>query len=227
MSTHEINIKTPVCAMDGANLGDVTRVFVDVERNRLTYLAVDKGIFEERLVDADLVADSSADRVTLSITEAEAKRLPRYVHREVVQTRGTIELPTHSGATVRLAGTNGRWHEVDTAGAEFPDAIGSSLFMQAPIGQIITQEITSISEGEVAISERTDVVGSDGRKLGRVDEVLFDDENRIVGFVVKTGLLVKHDVRIPMAWVAGIAHDHVRLSVTKEEAASGGKIATA
>jgi hypothetical protein len=94
---------------------------------------------------------------------------------------------------------------------------------QAPIGQ----KITSLSKGEVAISERTDVVGSDGHELGRVDEMLIDDENRIVGFVVKAGFVFKHDIRIPIAWVAGIAQDQIRLSETKDEAATGGMTATA
>jgi uncharacterized protein YrrD len=220
MSTHVINIDTPVRSSDGKNIGEVHRVVVDAANRRLAYLMVHKGIFsDEKMVDIDQVASSDSKGVTLSITEEEAKALPTFVQKEFFQARGTVSYGgTWTGTTIPMQGTGNNWVMYGPNKGDFPHMGGDSLFMQAPIGTIVTEAVSSIPDGDIVVSEGTDVVSSDGHKVGRVDELIFDDENRITGFVAKAGFIFKHDLRIPLEWIAGASHERVRLTVTKDEA---------
>jgi uncharacterized protein YrrD len=226
VSTHEINIDTPVHSSDGKKLGNVHRLVVDAANQRLAYLMIHKGIFgHEKLVDVDLVASSDAHGVTLSVTEEQAKELPEYVEKEFFQTRGSVSFsgPGMFGGTVPIQGGGNQWIMYGPNAGDYPHAGGDSLFMQAPIGTVVTEVVSSIPDGDLVINEGTEVLDSIGHKVGRVDELLFDDENRITGFVAKAGHIFKHDVRIPIDQVAGITHDHVRLKVTKDAIAEGGQ----
>jgi uncharacterized protein YrrD len=222
MANHQIRIGTPVHSSDGKKLGHVHRFVVDAESKALAYVAIDRSVFtEDRLVETSLLASSDESGIRLSISEAEAQNLPPFVERELVQTPGGVEVPTLTGSTVPIAGSS-RWHVVDSGAAEFPSVTGSSLFMVAPVGDVVTREVTNLDADDVRIDTGTDVVGSDGKKLGTVDELLFDDANTVTGFVVRAGFLFKHDVEVPMTSVAGIAHDHIRLNVTKDQAEAAG-----
>ncbi len=226
MSTHEINIDTPVHSSDGKKIGDVHRFVVDAEHQRLAYLMVHKGIFgHEKLVDIDLVASSDADGVTLSVTEEQAKDLPEFVEKEFFQTRGSVSFGGRGmlGGTVPIQGSGDRWIMYGPNQGDYPHMGGDSLFMQAPIGTLVTEVVSSIPAGDFAISKGTEVLDSIGHKVGQVDELIFDDEQRIVGLVAKAGHIFKHDVRIPIGLVAGVTHEHVRLNVTKEDIEQGGQ----
>ena len=89
--------------------------------------------------------------------------------------------------------------------------------MPAPIGGIIAENFSNVGAEAVLISEGTDVVGSDEKKIGHVDEV-FVEQRRLTGFLVRAGFLLHHDVRIPMTLVAGVTQNHIRLNVTADEA---------
>src|SRR5206468_11610224 len=95
------------------------------------------------------------------------------------------------------------------------------FFFEAPVGNVEAQNISNLPEDSVLIDKGVEVIGSDGKKVGHIDELIVDDERRVTAFVVKSGWLFKHDVRIPLSAIADRAHDHVRLNVTAEEAERG------
>ncbi|HEY3695497.1 DUF2171 domain-containing protein [Phenylobacterium sp.] len=64
------------------------------------------------------------------------------------------------------------------------------------------------------ISEHMDVVGSDGRHVGRVDRVR-GDEIELTKLDLGAGL--KHHM-IPLSWVDYVDTDEVRLNLTKDAA---------
>ena len=58
----------------------------------------------------------------------------------------------------------------------------------------------------VTISEKTEVIGSDGEKVGNVDEI-FVEERHITGVLVRAGRVLHHDVRVPRwSMMAGLTH---------------------
>ena len=64
------------------------------------------------------------------------------------------------------------------------------------------------------ILEHMDVVGSDGKHVGRVDKVM-GDEIELTKLDLASGL--KHHL-IPLSWVETIEDDTVRLNMTKDAA---------
>lgn len=64
------------------------------------------------------------------------------------------------------------------------------------------------------IREHMEVVGSDGRHVGRVDHVL-GEEIELTKLDLASGL--KHHL-IPMSWVESVDDDEVRLNLTKDAA---------
>jgi len=64
------------------------------------------------------------------------------------------------------------------------------------------------------IREHMEVVGSDGRHVGRVDHVQ-GEEIELAKFDLGAGL--KHHM-IPISWVESVQEDKVRLNLTKDAA---------
>ncbi|CAN7425510.1 DUF2171 domain-containing protein [Phenylobacterium sp. LjRoot219] len=64
------------------------------------------------------------------------------------------------------------------------------------------------------IREHMEVVGSDGRHVGRVDHVI-GEEIELTKLDLAAGL--RHHM-IPMSWVESVADDEVRLNRTKDAA---------
>jgi hypothetical protein len=62
-----------------------------------------------------------------------------------------------------------------------------------------------------------DVLGSDGDKLGKLDDVFYDAEVDVPTFVaVKSGLVGKHRTLVPLAG-GSVGPDHLRLAYRKND----------
>jgi hypothetical protein len=125
------------------------------------------------------------------------------------------------GAIVDVPGTGDTWMLRGTGGGDYPHTGTAPFFFEAPIGNVEAQNVSNLPEDSLLISEGTDVIGSDGKKVGTIDELIVDDERKVTAILVKAGWLFKHDVRMPVTAVAAAAHDHVRLKITAEEAEHG------
>ena len=68
--------------------------------------------------------------------------------------------------------------------------------------------------GPSSIVPGAEVYGSDGQKVGAVEEV-YDDS-----FLVQKGIFFVRDFYIPLQYVAGVSNDRVDLSLTSEQARS-------
>jgi uncharacterized protein YrrD len=224
MARNEVNIGAHVKSSDGKVVGTIEQLIVRGESNRAGgFLLAEHRIGgNQKIVPASVVASSDAEQVVLSITEAEVEDLSNFVHEQLVRSPGSLTLPVNSGF-VDLRGTGDKWVLHGTDGGQYPHTGSDPFIFEAPIGNVEVMNVSSLPESSVTISEGTDVIGADGDKVGKVDEVFVDDDGQITEFLVRAGWLFKHDVRVPMSLVAGIAHDHVRLNVTAEEAEQQGR----
>ena len=93
-------------------------------------------------------------------------------------------------------------------------------FAEAPSNPPVDEVQSNLPEQSVLVNEGTDVVGSDGEKIGTVDQVAYTPDGDIDGFVVKAGFIFHNDVRIPGNWIEEISGDIVTLNVTSDEAQS-------
>lgn len=224
VSESRIDVGAEVKSSDGRHVGDVDGLVIDGRTNQVAYLVIDKKVYANgRLVAIDQVASSDEHGVVLSITADEVKQLPVYDEVELLQFRGPVAFGGAGGGLSNTTGGGEHWMIYGRECGQYPSTGEPPLFRMAPIGGVVSQAVTSVSESDVAISEGTRVVDSRGVKIGRVDEVLMDDKRRIGGLIVKTGRLRHKVVRIEQAWIAGIAHDHIRLNVTKDVVMQRGK----
>jgi sporulation protein YlmC with PRC-barrel domain len=105
-----------------------------------------------------------------------------------------------------------------TLGAATADLVDASI----PLGATVEDE-SNLEPDDDLIGAGTDVVASDGRRVGTVHEVTYGADGSITGFVVKAGVLFKHDVHIPAASVATMGAKHIHLNVTAEHAEAAGR----
>ena len=114
------------------------------------------------------------------------------------------------------AGTD-QWRLQGPSGGQLPNTGVIVDLLQAPIGNAATENVSNLGRDVVTISEKTEVFGSDGEKVGNVDEI-FVEERHITGILVRAGRVLHHDVRVPRSMIAGLSHLRIRLNVTAEEA---------
>lgn len=217
MTQYEVNIGARVKSRDGKRLGTVEKLIVHPDHNRVDGFILGKGIVHQaRIVEAGLVAATDASGIVLNVDAHDVAALPALVEQQRIKSSGTLGYGVGIGQ-VDVHGTGDQWFIRGESGGQLPHTGGDSLFMQAPIGEVVTENFSNLGPDAVTISEGTDVVGSDGKKVGHIDEV-FVENRHITGFLVRAGVVFRHDVRLPMSMVAALSHDRVRLNVTSNEA---------
>lgn len=65
---------------DGAELGEVSRIYTEPEQNRITHILIQKGVInkEKKLIPIDWVKTVSEDQILLSVPEQIIRNLPEY-----------------------------------------------------------------------------------------------------------------------------------------------------
>lgn len=221
----QIEIGKNVIASDGEKLGSVDRLVMDNETHNLRKFVVHKGVFwpEDRIVDLDLVSEiDSEGNVHLRVPSDDEYTMPRFV--EDTFTAADEQQVTHMGygslwgaapyAPIWFSNEAETTHrpsgEYDPGDRPFFDVAEAT---PAPV-----ETRTNLPEDTFTLDSGTDVVGSDGDKVGEVDEVIFDEQGNPTGFVVKAGFIFKHDIRIPIDAVDHMSGAHVALRMTGHQA---------
>ena len=215
----DLQLGKPVVTQDGKEIGSVDAIVFDPNSKELVQFMVKQGslLSKDRIVAIQEIAGVDADgTVRLNIDSQLAEQLPPFVEREFVKVHPN-EYPTLPPAFA--AGTGAGPVYWGTGGPGLGYDPRASFFDTAPIDPPETEVRSNLAdENDVVIRSGTDVVGSDGDKIGTVDDVFYDADNRITGFVVKEGFLFHHDVMIPADLVSNVTGEKVYLRVTSDEA---------
>jgi sporulation protein YlmC with PRC-barrel domain len=204
MTEHEVNVGARVHGSDGEDLGEIEQLIVHPDTGEIDGILLKPHWYATpRIVAVDLIARTNADGVTLSIDRHDAEFLPTYVVEQFVR--------PPAGTSSGLDGSS--WMVRNTDGST-----GSASLFLEPHGDAATRNISSLPDDTVLISGATEVVGSDGKKVGQIDEIFVDDEQRITGLLVRGGWLFKHDVTIPTGVIGVVTHDRIHLTVSADEA---------
>ncbi len=213
-----IDLGTDVYGSDGEKVGTVERIVIDSNTKQIHKFIVHRGFLthDDKLVDIDMVTSSDADGLRIDLTSDQVNELPGFIEQRFVEVpehdRDAMPfiVPNAMGAGTYLYGAPhiGRGYE----GSQ------DSFFDTAPTAAPVVEVESNIPETDVMISEGTDVYGSDGDKVGSVDQVLVDDGGAITGFVVSKGFIFKKDVRIPIDWVDTTNESEIRLNITSAQA---------
>ncbi|MCC6945671.1 MAG: PRC-barrel domain-containing protein [Thermomicrobiales bacterium] len=202
MGSHQISIGADVRTSDGESIGKVTKLVVTPDDQKLTGFVADRGIMDSgRVVDLTEVATASEDLITLTISSADAEDLAGFAE--------------HS--FINVTGSQDSWIKLGPSTGDVPGTGGGSIFETPLPVNAEMRSIGALEGSEVALGHGTDVVDKIGKKIGEVDEVRIGEDGSIAGFVVRQGLVFHHDVYVPIGWVAGVTHEHVRLNVLKDE----------
>jgi uncharacterized protein YrrD len=213
-----IDLNATVYDRSGDKVGTVDRIVVDPTTKDITKFIVGRGFLtrHDTIVDLEMISRVDDDGIYLELTPEQVDELPEYVEDqfspvgEHEQPGIPFMAPNAGGAGMYL------WGSADT-GRGYDD--GSSLFATAPASHT-TETRSNLREQDVVISEGTDVVGADGEKVGTVDEIVFDSDGHINGFIVRSGFIFTRDVKVPIDWVAETGQDHIRLNVASDQAES-------
>jgi uncharacterized protein YrrD len=232
MPQAHIRLGEPVFSHDGRKLGTVDRLILDERRRRVKALVIHKLLqAADKIIEMSQVERVGEDGIVLRINADEAARLPAFVRQEFVEV--TPDAALHALYSSLMPGQGTFLATAPVAGRHtIEDATAGVHPPPIPPDARVTVESNVPADYDV-ISSGTDVYASDGRWVGTVAEVMVDPDGNVTGFVVKEGVLFKHDVFIPVDWIADIGDKHIHLKVSAEQAeastqrAGGGRLTPA
>jgi uncharacterized protein YrrD len=213
----QIELGQDVIASDGEKVGSVDRLVLNPETHAIEQFIVHSGFFtrEDKLIEAGLVSSADQNGVRLNVSSDEVHAFPTFVEEHYAAV--SADQLTGGGIIIPNAGGVGQLlYDAPRTGRGYPGT--GSYFDPAPIDPPPLEPASNVPETDAIISEGTDVIGSNGDKLGTVGEVTVGPNGQLEAFIVKAGLLFKHDVRVSADQIAAIGSDHVRLTITADEA---------
>lgn len=181
MNTEDFHLGTEVVAADGKELGSLAHLLVDADYGLKAIVVRENAGFSggwlspgsllvtnEFIVPEDAVKSVDRDRVELSLSSADARKLQPYLaYREKSET-------VREGIADQ-AGSLG-------SGPEIPNWL---------------EQVANKPAGELEIDGGENVMlGRTGKRLGTVKDVLFDND-QLVGVVLQPGGLFKQQVILP------------------------------
>lgn len=216
--SNEVRIGDRVIASDGKDVGEVKHLVVDPAKRALSAFIVDKGIFDRgRVCDIGYVENVDGDQVLLTLDAAQASNLPEWVQQEFIHFNQPANLIGGSRSFDNAAG--GIWYHMGPEGRDTPSTGSSSFFQPAIVGDVSTAIVSPISESKIVVGKGTEVYSKDGYRLGKADEISFDEEGRITSFTFQEGHLFgkKRDISVSAEEVDGLTEKYIRLKKTREE----------
>jgi uncharacterized protein YrrD len=216
MDRQAIELGWDVYSSDGRKIGSVDRLVLNSQNQHLEQLVVDEGLFSTgKLIDIDLVDRIEGDRVILSLATAQAEQLPDYVSAQFVDAPAEA-WAGYSNIAPGTLGAGSILYGGPLLGAGVPGAAGLAYVNDVGATPVV-ENVRNLPEQDVVVDSGSDVVGADGKKVGRVDRVVYGQNGLVESIVVKAGFLFKHEVTIPGELVAEFDEDRIRLSVPAEE----------
>src|SRR5690606_26671170 len=88
-----------------------------------------------------------------------------------------------TGAPILYGGEYGQGYDPNTG-----------LIETAPLDPPVVETESNLRDDTVVIDEGTNVVDRSGDKIGTVDEIVYDEDGTVAGFVVKAGFILHHDI---------------------------------
>lgn len=214
----QVDLGMTVYASDGEKVGSVNKIVLDPESKTIGKFIVDGGAFSgsHKLVDINMVTGAVDDGLRIDIPKSEFNDLPDFVQERFVVAEQ--EQVTDYPFITPNAGGAGSFLFAAPGAAHGYGGRTDSLF--APVNPVapVVETRSNLRDVDVVISEGTDVVGSDGEKVGTVGKVVFNDDGSLAGFIVSKGLIFKNDVRVPIDWVTETGNDRIVLNVPSAEA---------
>ena len=214
----QIEIGAKVSSKDGKTVGKVDKLIVHAGTGEVGGFLLDPGLIgRNHIVDLLQVASSDAHGVVLKLDADQANHLPEVIHEQRVKAPGTVTVPTGFGGMVTMSGGGDTWYLRGDEGGQLPNTGYDSIIATAPIGNDETENRTNLPDDAVIVNERTEVIGSDGKKIGHLERVVIGEGNRITAIVIKTGWVHRHEFQVPIDLVKSSTDKETYLSVPHDD----------
>ena len=195
-----------VTLTDGAEVGRLDRVVLDVQTKEVTHVVIRKGFLftEDKVVPAAWIGSATPEGVVLLADPSEMDTLPPFEETEYVP-----------------AAAEDRPQAVDEAMPLYwyPAGIGlGGALVPAPPPTFVRHTELNIPPGTVALREGARVIASNGEPVGQVEVVLTEaGTDRAIGLIISKGLLLKEQRRVPITWVSRLDEDEIHLAVSPHQ----------
>lgn len=191
-----------VFTASGEKIGSLNRVVIDAKTRDVTDLVVDRGLFNnEKVIPVGLVDLEKEDRIMLRETNQSVDNFPDYETTHYVP----IDEVDDPAKSIEM------YYWYPPAGFQLPTGRGP---LPGVVPDYVLRTETSIPEGRIAIEQGAQVISSDEKHIGNVEQVIADSESKtITHFVVGKGFLLKEHKLVPASWVANVDEDKIYLSV--------------
>lgn len=198
-----LEIGAEVLGPDG-KLGTLTHIVIEPLGERVTHVVILRGGLHpwEKVVPTERLTRTEGARVWTDLPLAEMDAFPDYI-------AFSGEAPAPASPSDLPMG------DLRPAGLFWPTTV---LGWYLPSHQTHTpaHAHANLPPGTHGLRSGTEVHCRDG-KIGRLDEVLYDEESgRATGMVIRKGFIFVRELEAPIDWVEAI-DDTIRLNVTCEE----------
>ncbi|MBI5031984.1 MAG: PRC-barrel domain-containing protein [Chloroflexi bacterium] len=203
----EFNHGANVFSTEGKEIGRIDRVVIDPKTKAVTHLILRKGLIltQDKVVPVDLLVEGVNDQIIMRLDPNKLDELPDYQETHYV-----------------LANEE----EIGHVNANKPLIMGTTpaLYQYPPYAQTLAppntepaylvEKETNIPEGTVALKEGARVISRDEKKVGQIEQVLYDPTaHRATHFMIAKGMLLREKKMVPVEWIDEISEDEVLLSV--------------
>jgi len=200
-----------VYASDGSKAGKLFAVILDPKDDRVSHVAVDLGPFAPepgfgapKIVSVEIGQVKSADgeSVNLSLSKSQLDASPLYEHEHFFAVPKAEQEP-EEGKASRL------WN-IATALAASLASLGSGIAVPAEHFEKATFERHILDDAPVWRDEPN-------THIGDVERVLLDDTTqKVVGLVIKRGVLFHEEVVLPMQYITEISDGRIVVQISQE-----------
>ena len=220
----QVELGAKVVAQDGAEIGKVDRIVIDPQSREVIEIITHKGIFshEDRIIERGFIAAADDETVQLNIAAAKVNELPIFASADYI-------MPEESWDAVMWPAQGEEYGYTTTASEAWmgggsvlgETSPGSGQYSRLTGGSMGAYQLTdttmevqsNLPENAVVLEKGTDVVASDGKKLGHLDDLAYDSEGVLTGLHIRSGILRHHETLAPASLIQSMTHERVNLNV--------------
>jgi uncharacterized protein YrrD len=217
----DIRLGMHVRSSDDRHLGYVDRIILEPDTREVFGFIAHKGhVFtQDRVIETVFIDSIAQDTVRLRLTADKADKLPRFAEHEFIvptpEELRTLPYPidggvSGAGATVLPL----MWRSTYLGHGSHPAS--RSLLESAPVDAPPIEIRSNLPDDALLVGTGTDVISSDGRKLGRVKDVIYAD-GIFTDLVIHSGTIHHHEFSVSAEEIESVTPAHVRLRITAEE----------
>lgn len=212
----DVRLGSEVFGSGGKKIGEVEGLVVNAGTKRATGILVGKGLFDrgEQIVGVSAIQRSDADGLHLDQTAVRTDKTAPELDSEEIGLPQRVEPPT---TYIPAAGVGGPIvADTPSLPGRYPD--DSSFFDLAPIDPPPVEIFSNLGENEVRLDKGTDVLSSDGHKVGEAVIFTLGEMGLVEQVTVSEGFLRKEQATFALADIGEFGTKAVHLRLNRADA---------